>query len=62
MSTAIEFAFAVGDPILILGPNYPGQVTGCMVDSTGLQYRIVWWKDGERKCEWLYAFELETRL
>jgi hypothetical protein len=63
MSTStVKFAFAVGARVKIRETAHPGQVTGCMADSSGEQYRVVWWNNGERRCEWLYAFELEERV
>lgn len=57
----VSFAYAVGDRVRVRETQHPGQVTGCMADNTGEQYRVVWWSNGERKCEWLYAFEIEAQ-
>jgi hypothetical protein len=57
----VTFIYNVGDKVEIRETGHPGQVTGCLADDTGHQYRVVWWNNGERKHEWLYAFEIEDR-
>jgi hypothetical protein len=55
---SVTFTYRPADTVHLIGLNIPGTVTGCLVDSDGLQYRVVWWWDGLRHCEWLQAYEL----
>jgi hypothetical protein len=32
-----------------------------MVEADGKQYRVVYWNDGQRKCEWVHDFEIEDK-
>lgn len=57
----VIFDFSIGDLVRIRATDHPGQVTGCMVDDNGKQYRTLWWNNGERKREWLWAFEIERQ-
>ena len=50
-------AFTVGSPVIV-GSDIPGLVTGILVDSDGLQYKVAWWAGSERKSEWLTAAEV----
>lgn len=55
----VEFDFRIGDAVDIVATHHPGTVTGCMLDADAtMQYRVIWWNNGERKQEWLYGFEL----
>jgi len=54
----VGFAFKPGSRVKLKALDLPATVSGCMVESAGLQYRIVWWSDGTRKCEWLHDFEV----
>jgi hypothetical protein len=55
---AVFFDYRPGGTVQLLGLKIPGTVTGCLVDSDGLQYRVVWWWDGLRHSEWLFDFEI----
>jgi hypothetical protein len=44
--------------VAIRGAETEGTVTAIMLENDGMQYRVVYWHDGVRRCEWLYGFEL----
>jgi len=50
-------ALAVGSSVVV-GNDIPGLVTGILVDSDGLQYKVAWWAGSDRKSEWLTAAEV----
>lgn len=54
----MSFVVAIGDKVHIKGAEQDGTVTAVMMESDGMQYRIVYWYEGVRRCEWLYGFEL----
>jgi hypothetical protein len=56
----VTFVHKPGDTVQLAALKIPGVVTGCLVDSDGCQYRVVWWWDGTRRSEWLYGYELTS--
>lgn len=54
----VVFSYGAGDKVRLLGLNLPGTVLAALIDSEGLQYRVVWWWDGQRRSEWLHEFEI----
>jgi hypothetical protein len=52
-------AIAVGSAVVV-GTDIPGLVTGILIDSDGLQYKVAWWAGSERKSEWLTAAEVRN--
>lgn len=61
MKQVVEFEYSMGDAVRLKEIDRPGVVTSCLRDTDGFQYRVVWWDSGSRKCEWLYAFEIEAK-
>jgi hypothetical protein len=59
--SVVDFAHAIGAKVLLLEINRPAIVTACMVEADGKQYRVVYWNDGQRKCEWVHDFEIEDK-
>lgn len=55
---ACNFEVSIGSKVQIKGAEVQGTVTACMLEQEGMQYRVVYWHDGVRRCEWLYGFEL----
>lgn len=37
-----------------------GTITGILLDSEGVQYRVVYWLDDTRRHEWMFSFEIES--
>lgn len=60
-TVTVEFRHSLGDEVRILKLSRPATVTGLAVFGATKQYRVVWWNEGERKEEWLYAEELEAQ-
>lgn len=54
----VEFTFALSQPVIIEPIGMEGRVDSVSKNLNGEQYRVVYWNDGERKQEWLYAWEL----
>lgn len=60
MSHTVEFAYKPGDKVQLIALKLPGNITGVLADSDGVQYRVVWWWDGTRRSEWLNPFEITS--
>lgn len=58
MSQSIEIAYSIGDKVSVSALKEPAHVISVMLDECGLSYKVVYWMDGSRKCEWLFAWEL----
>ena len=50
--------YAIGARVHIEAVDRPGRVDAVMVDTTGPQYRIIYWDNAERHCVWMYDWEL----
>lgn len=59
--TTVEFEFSLTDKVLIKEIRRPGVVMAVRIDAFAHMFLIAYWNDGNRKEEWLYAFELESR-
>ena len=60
MIHVVEFSYAIGTKVRLLDLACIGTVTGCLYSSNGKQYQVVWYSDGQRRCEWLNDFEVEA--
>ena len=60
MSHVVTFAHKPGDSVRLIGLDQPATVTACLVETDGTQYRVVWWWEGTRRCEWLHSFEIKS--
>jgi hypothetical protein len=58
---SIGIDFEVGQKVMVKEIQRPGRVDMIQMDSVGIQYRVAYWDNSERKTVWLYAEELETR-
>lgn len=54
----VEFTFSIGDTVKLKDLALTGTVTGLLHEQHGQQYRVAWWSNGERRCEWLHPFEI----
>ena len=61
MEKNITIDFEVGQKVLVKEIQRPGRVDMIQIDSVGIQYRIAYWDNSERKSTWLYADEIESR-
>lgn len=59
MSRTQVFRFDLKDKVRLIDINRPGQVTGLLVEDTGVQYRVTFWNDSVRRVEWVYDHEIE---
>lgn len=55
-----QFAHSLHDEVRIIALDCVGRVTGLMVTRDGIEYRVAYWFDGERKSEWLPEYELKS--
>lgn len=55
------FQFSIGDRVLVKEIQRPGRVELIQVDFIGVQYRVSFWDNSERKIVWLYGDEIEPR-
>jgi hypothetical protein len=56
-----HFRFDLGDRVIIREVQRPGMVESLTIDFLGVQYRVAYWDNSERKTAWLKADELERR-
>lgn len=57
--TTVNFTYGIGARVRLWEIERLGTVTGCLIDETGKQYRVVYWHNGERKCEWVFDWEID---
>lgn len=55
----IETKHSLGDVVRIVAIQTQGRIDAVLVDSAGLQIRVVYWNDGSRHSVWLYEWEVE---
>ncbi len=58
MATLTQSCIELGARVKIRAVDLYGYVSGVLLDTEGLQYRVIYWTDGVRKHEWFYMFEL----
>lgn len=56
-----SFAFDLNARVLVREVQRPGRVDALMVDYLGVQYRVSYWDNGDRRSVWLLADELGAR-
>lgn len=56
-----EFEFGIGAKVTIKAISVPGIVDAVMSTTGGSEYRVVYWWNGGRLSQWVYASELEVR-
>ena len=54
----VEFKYDIGDEVKIKAVSVNARVNAMLLDSTGVQYHVIYWDDGERRLEWVYEWEL----
>lgn len=57
----ITFAFNLEDKVIIREVQRPGMAEAITIDFLGVQYRVIYLDNSERKTAWLRADELEAR-
>lgn len=57
----VAFEFDLNSRVLINEVQRPGSVDSLMVDYLGVQYRVSYWDNGDRKSVWLKGDELSAR-
>lgn len=55
-----SFAFTLNERVMLLEIRRPGVITGINIDSLGVQYRVVYWNDSQRRTEWVYEWEIRS--
>jgi len=59
MTTKKTFHFGIDDKILVKAIRQPGVVLGLTWDEMGPQYKVRYWNDGNRCCEWMFPDEIK---
>lgn len=59
MKIVVEFLFNIGQEVTVTPIEMIGRVDALMMDTDGLQYRVVYWNDGQRYSQWVYSWELK---
>lgn len=58
--TTVHFKYDIGQHVKIVAIGMVGMVDSFSQDSTGHQFRVVYWNDGTRNLVWMYDWELES--
>ena len=56
-----HFTFNLGDLVIIKEVQRPGKIEALMIDFLGVQYRVAYWDNSDRRTVWLHAEELVAR-
>ena len=56
-----HFKFDLGDKVIIREVQRPGMIEALTIDFLGVQYRVAYWDNSERKVVWLKDDELNRR-
>jgi hypothetical protein len=54
----VDFAHNIGSPVTLTALQLRGVVVSLLFSAQGCQYQVAWWSDGQRRCEWLFDFEI----
>lgn len=57
----IEFKFSLKDKVLIKEIQRPGNIELIQFSALGIEYRVCYWDNGDRKQVWVYEDDLEAR-
>lgn len=53
--------YEVGQYVTIRGLEHTrGFISGILLDTDGIQYRVVYWADSVRRVEWVYPCEIAS--
>lgn len=55
----VHFDYKIGDEVTILAIDLTGRVDACMQNEFGFSYRVVYWAESVRRCEWMFAWEIK---
>lgn len=55
------FKFDLQERVMVREIQRPGVIDAITIDYLGIQYRVAYWDNSERKTVWLPATELESR-
>lgn len=56
-----HFKFDLSQRVLIREVQRPGMVEALTIDYLGVQYRVAYWDNSDRKTVWLKEDEIEPR-
>jgi hypothetical protein len=60
MEEKVTFKYSLKEMIFIRALCRPGIVLEQAHNENGITYRVAYWNDGVRKCEWLFGFEIRN--
>jgi hypothetical protein len=56
----VKFEYSTRERVKVIGIDTVGFIEAMLINhSGGLEYRVVYWLDGERHEEWMYGTEIE---
>lgn len=58
---AQNFVFDLNEQVMVREIQRPGKIEALMIDFLGVQYRVAYWDNSERKTVWLHEEELAAR-
>ena len=58
MFRTVVFMYDIGDEVKVEPIKMVGRVDSLCYDALGIQYRVVYWNDGQRCSQWLYDWEI----
>ena len=58
----LESKINLGSTVEVLGTDITARVTAILMEETGLQYRINYWHENHRRCDWVFLEEIRVVL
>jgi len=58
MKATVEFSYGIGTRVTIKDIGLRGTVIAMLFNAQGPQYQVTWFSDSQRRCEWLFEFEV----
>lgn len=55
----VRFSASLGDKVRLIDIDAVGRIDAVLYDGKQ-QYKIIYWLDGERHAEWVYAWEFKV--
>lgn len=55
----VELKFKIGEKVSILEIGRPGRIEAVEIHCYGIQYKVAYWDNAERRSTWLYEEELQ---
>lgn len=53
------FGYTIEQPVRIKAANLNGNIEAMLIGVDGLQYKVSYWVESNRKTEWVMPYEIE---